>query len=343
MIVLRQEIRRGNNRVPILLCFTIQIDPISASATRAGLLSLLALLVIGLCIVALPGLISDDDQAAEPTQTSNTITTTESPDPQDVSSTTLLATARISAEGIVLDGLVSTEGQRDALVDAARRRVGPALVEDQLVVATGLTSSEGRDNGVVALQSFITGVPDGVTIAATTSRDQLSVVGEATDAAAATGIERALTTAIASSPGMESTNTVEVPPPPPPTEEELRAAAQDELTNLNALLAAEVLYATSSNEPTDEFKALLDRVPDLLARHPSITVEIVGHTDDRGSEGGNQKLSDQRARAALDYLVASGVDPSRLSSRGAGESEPIATNSTRDGRAANRRVELVAS
>lgn len=342
LIVLRQEIRGGNNRRQILLCLTVQIDPISASATRAGLLSLLALLVIGLCIVALPGLISDEKEAGDSalTQSSSTTTVLETTDFQDVSPTALLAIARISAEGIVLDGTVSTEGQRDALVDAARRRVGPALVEDRLDVATGLTSSEGRDNGVVALQSFITGVPDGVTIAATTTADQLEVVGEATDATAAAGVERALTTAIAGSPGMASTNTVEVPPPPPPTEEELRVAAQDELTSLNTLLAAEVLYATSSNEPTEEFKSLLDRVPDLLVRHPSVTVEIVGHTDDRGSEGGNQKLSDQRARAAFDYLVESGVDPTRLSSRGAGEGEPIATNSTRDGRAANRRVEL---
>ena len=359
--------RRDNDRCVGPLCLTIPIDPISASATRAGLLSLLALLVLGLSVVALPGLLSEDapdtrtqqqpenaaglsnDDPGDPTESEGTSDSlppeapaSDADSSEPISSVSLSVTARISADGIVLDGMVATEGQRDALVDVARRRVGPALVEDRLEVVTGLRSSAGRDNGVVALQGFISAVPDGVIVAAESSADRLVVSGEATDATGMAAIERALNTAIAGSPGMVGQNAVSVPPPPPPTVEELRAAAQVQLTNLNTLLAAEVLFATSSNEPTAEFKALLDRIPELLESHPSVTVEVVGHTDDRGSEGGNQDLSEERAGAALSYLVGNGVAPARLSSRGAGESEPIAPNSTRDGRAANRRVELVA-
>lgn len=255
----------------------------------------------------------------------------------------LLAVARISAEGIVLDGLVTTESQRDALVDAARRRVGPARVEDNLEVATGLATSEGRDNGVIALQSLIAGIPDRVTVAATSTAERLEVVGEALDADAATTLQAALNTVEAASPGIDVSNQVVVPPPPPPTAAELAAAAQADLDILNQTLTTEVLFATSSNEPTAEFQQLLDRLSEILARHPAVTVEIVGHTDDRGSEGGNQKLSEQRADAALEYLVGTGVDASRLTARGAGESEPIDTNTTRDGRARNRRVVLIAS
>lgn len=304
-------------------------------------------MVLGLSVVAVPALLSDDDTVpAEPeavvsptTSTETSVVTTE--DTSTVSA--LLAVARISAEGIVLDGLVTTESQRDALVDAARRRVGPARVEDNLDVATGLATSEGRDNGVIALQSLIAGVPDGVTVAATSTADRLEVVGEAANADAAAALQAALNTVEAASPGIDVSNQVVVPPPPPPTAAELAAAAQVDLDVLNQTLTTEVLFATSSNEPTAEFQQLLDRLPEILDRHATVSVEIVGHTDDRGSEGGNQKLSEERANAALDYLVGIGVDPSRLTARGAGEAEPIDTNTTRDGRARNRRVVLTAS
>jgi len=300
-------------------------------------------LVLGLSVVAVPALLSDDDTTPEESAASSTTTATPTTTEEPETVSALLAVARVSADGIVLDGLVNTEGQRDALVDAARRRVGPARVEDNLRVATGLATSEGRDNGVVALQGRIAGIPDRVTVAATSTEGRLEVVGEASDSNAATALQSALNTVEAASPGIEVSNQVVVPPPPPPTPEELAAAAQGDLDVLNQVLTTEVLFATSSNEPTTEFRQLLDRLPELMDRHPQVAVEVVGHTDDRGSEGGNQKLSEQRANAALDYLVSIGIDPSRLTARGAGEAEPIDTNTTRDGRARNRRVVLTAS
>ncbi|NNE96423.1 MAG: OmpA family protein [Acidimicrobiales bacterium] len=330
---------------------TVWIDAFSAPLTRLGLLSLLAIFVLGLSILAVPGLLSDDEPNSGDTvglSGDAEVSTTAASEPESISADedqpdgVLLATARVSADGIVLDGLVTTEGQRDALVDSARRRVGPALVEDNLEVATGLTSSVGRDNGVVALQSFLAGVPDGVTIAATSADGRFEVVGEAVDDATSTQLQELLATVAAASPGVDTVNDVIVPPPPPPTQEELAAAAQFDLDQLNALLLEEVLFATGKNEPTEEFKALLDQLPELMDRHPAVRIEVAGHTDDRGSEGGNQELSEQRAAAAVAYLVEIGAPAERLSSRGAGESEPIDTNTTRDGRARNRRVELTA-
>ena len=87
-------------------------------------------------------------------------------------------------------------------------------------------------------------------------------------------------------------------------------------------------------------KGYLDTVADWIKSEPEISVEIGGHTDSVGSDSYNQKLSEQRAKAVHDYIVSQGVDKSRLSYKGYGESEPIATNETEAGRQRNRRVEL---
>ena len=68
---------------------------------------------------------------------------------------------------------------------------------------------------------------------------------------------------------------------------------------------------------------------------------IVGHTDSTGPESHNQGLSERRAQAAADYLASQGVDPSRMTIKGMGESSPAADNGTREGRAMNRRIEIL--
>ena len=77
-----------------------------------------------------------------------------------------------------------------------------------------------------------------------------------------------------------------------------------------------------------------------LDKYPDTDLLIVGHTDDIGSDTYNQDLSERRARAAAEYLAAQGVARSRLRTLGLGESEPIAANTTDDGRHQNRRVEI---
>jgi OOP family OmpA-OmpF porin len=70
-------------------------------------------------------------------------------------------------------------------------------------------------------------------------------------------------------------------------------------------------------------------------------LQIVGHTDSTGPEAYNQNLSERRAQSAADYLISQGVPASRITIMGMGESSPVADNSTREGRAANRRVEVL--
>jgi OOP family OmpA-OmpF porin len=84
----------------------------------------------------------------------------------------------------------------------------------------------------------------------------------------------------------------------------------------------------------------LDGVVAVLKRNPTLRVEIQGHTDNIGSEASNRKLSENRARAVMEYLVKKGVEAERLSAAGYGSSRPIASNDTLEGRARNRRVEL---
>ena len=73
----------------------------------------------------------------------------------------------------------------------------------------------------------------------------------------------------------------------------------------------------------------------------AVTIEIGGHTDSKGSNRYNQKLSQQRVEAVRSYLVNKGVDPSRMTAVGYGEEMPIDTNRTAEGRANNRRVEFI--
>lgn len=70
-------------------------------------------------------------------------------------------------------------------------------------------------------------------------------------------------------------------------------------------------------------------------------VEIVGHTDDVGDDAYNMNLSMQRAKSVRDYLVSKGLDPNKIVTTGMGESMPIASNSTPEGRAENRRVQIL--
>ncbi len=84
----------------------------------------------------------------------------------------------------------------------------------------------------------------------------------------------------------------------------------------------------------------LDAYVDFLTNNPNQKVTITGHTDSRGEASYNQQLSEKRANTVKAYLVNKGIDASRMETHGAGETQPIADNKTRDGRAQNRRVEV---
>ncbi len=84
----------------------------------------------------------------------------------------------------------------------------------------------------------------------------------------------------------------------------------------------------------------LDKLLQLLNENPTIKIQVSGHTDNTGDAGANLKLSDNRAKAVVDYLVSKGIDIKRLTWKGFGSSKPVAQNNTEEGRALNRRTEF---
>ncbi len=84
----------------------------------------------------------------------------------------------------------------------------------------------------------------------------------------------------------------------------------------------------------------LNKVVDFLKLNESVEIEIEGHTDNKGSDVYNENLSQGRSQSVVDYLVQQGIESTRLTARGFGESKPIDTNDTDEGRGNNRRVEF---
>lgn len=104
-----------------------------------------------------------------------------------------------------------------------------------------------------------------------------------------------------------------------------------------------ILFETGMSAIKPESRSTVAEIAKLLGNRPELNLDIVGHTDDTGTEDGNLRLSAERAKAVVTELVQSFRIPiSRLRSRGAGQSTPVAPNSSDAGRAKNRRVELVA-
>jgi OmpA-OmpF porin, OOP family len=136
------------------------------------------------------------------------------------------------------------------------------------------------------------------------------------------------------------------PEPPPPT-----FAAQHEmaLTDLGAKITDQGFVVTLGSADFPSGKAefqpesteRMDRVASLLKERPELRLEIRGYTDDRGSAKANERLSQERADAVKQAFTSrGGIDESRVTTRGMGQSDPVADNATEEGRAQNRRVEI---
>lgn len=107
-----------------------------------------------------------------------------------------------------------------------------------------------------------------------------------------------------------------------------------------SLVLEGVNFITDSSELTAGSKRILDKVAESLQDRPEVEVEIEGHTDSVADAAYNRDLSQRRAESVREYLVSKGVAGRRLTAKGYGETHPVASNDTAEGRAKNRRVEL---
>ena len=104
-----------------------------------------------------------------------------------------------------------------------------------------------------------------------------------------------------------------------------------------------VLFEFDKPEIQGIYQPGIDRVVEVLKKNPDVTMEIQGHTDNRGNAAYNQRLSEKRAQAVKAYMVAAGISADRLTTKGFGMANPVASNDNEAGRTRNRRAELVPS
>ena len=133
------------------------------------------------------------------------------------------------------------------------------------------------------------------------------------------------------------------PAPAPAPEYKTEQAAQlDKAQSGDVVVLLEgVNFEFDSARLRPDAITILDEAVTVLDRRKEISVDVVGHTDSTGTTQYNQGLSERRAKSVYDYFVSKGIAADRLSSRGYGETKPAYSNATREGRAKNRRVELV--
>ena len=187
---------------------------------------------------------------------------------------------------------------------------------DGLLIHNGVSVGESSefDNGILYSVSSLL-VPVGAAAPSTSTATTTTTVAESDETTTSTAADDVATS---------STTTTE------PATGELA-----DLSNLDP-----IQFADSSAVIDGGSLAILDRVVDILNANPTANVEIGGHTDNIGPIGGNIRLSERRANAVRDYLISGGIDASRLTVVGYGPDEPIASNDTAEGRAANRRIEF---
>lgn len=254
--------------------------------------------------------------AATSTVPPTTVTPTTAPPPEvELEAPRFLF--RYDRESASVDGLIADEEIVQEVELALRRLVGRNGYDLDLRV------------GIVDDAPWITGLPIAVAAAENVDVLELEVDG---DSAQVSGIARdqagadAMMAELTNALGFRPFGTIDT---------------RDIGGQLTALLRGVTTFETGSAVLSDEGMAILDEAAELLLGGPDTLIKVIGHTDSVGDRQFNQLLSEDRAQAVVDYLIAQGVDESQLIALGRGETMPIADNDTEEGRAQNRRIEFV--
>ena len=111
--------------------------------------------------------------------------------------------------------------------------------------------------------------------------------------------------------------------------------------NKDGFIALNILFETGKSTIQKESLSIIDQIYGMMKIDLTLKISIEGHTDNTGEAAGNKKLSDSRAKSVMEALIAKGIDRTRLSAIGWGQEKPVADNRTDEGRAQNRRVEII--
>ena len=237
--------------------------------------------------------------------------------------------ARRDGAGMALTGHVPDTETRDEVVAFAQRQFGSVPVADTMTLASGAPGDliEGIGVGLTALQNLSAGS------VALLDR-KMTVRGVADNASIRDRVVELLTAGLPD--GYDSIADIRVQNAGPAP-----VAADECQSLLNDILAGNIIrFEVGSADLREESFAVLDRLLETAERCPESRIEIAGHTDADGTDEFNRRLSQSRAEAVRRYLVDGGIAGDRLTARGYGESEPIASNDTDAGKARNRRIEF---
>jgi OOP family OmpA-OmpF porin len=232
-------------------------------------------------------------------------------------------------ERIVVAGYAPSEADRQALLASAARKFGAVPIVDDIQLASG------------APEDFVAAAEAGLQAASRLSGSRvdivdkaLSVNGAALYPAAADRIKDAIESAMPR--GYSGVADILIAEPQGTLDAE---ACQVELRN--AMKVNQIAFAQGDSQILADSDGLLDRLVATIQRCPDAVVEVGGHTDSDGTPAKNLDLSKARAEAVVGYLASAGVLRERLTAAGYGETRPIASNSTPEGKVQNRRIEFI--
>jgi OOP family OmpA-OmpF porin len=231
---------------------------------------------------------------------------------------------------VKLSGYAPDEDARRTLVAAATTDFYADKVEDELKIGAGAPADL-----VNALTAIFPGLARLWSGTLTSQDTTMTIEGLAIYAKAADQIRTAVASAI-SGEFKINTLTLGIRPPEPTLPVTECQPAFDGL-----LAKGRIRFQTGSAELSKESLALLDHLTDVAQQCSTAEIEVAGHTDSVGAAAENLELSKRRAQAVVDFLREAGVDTSRISSVGRGQTKPVASNDTNEGRAQNRRIEFV--
>lgn len=123
--------------------------------------------------------------------------------------------------------------------------------------------------------------------------------------------------------------------------QEVDASEMFDAINKIGFIALYVNFETGKSEIKAESQPIINQLVEMLKQNPGLQVSIEGHTDNVGTAKLNQTLSETRAKSVMSALVSNGIDAARLKYKGWGQTKPVADNATEEGKAKNRRVEVV--